>query len=71
MRELYNKVSSSKYANVIFKPGDRIQLATPGGGGYGDPKGRDETAILEDVREGYVSAAKAATSYGKEIKGSA
>jgi 5-oxoprolinase (ATP-hydrolysing)/N-methylhydantoinase B len=71
VRELYNKVSSSKYANVTFKPGDRIQLATPGGGGYGDPKGRDEAAILEDVREGYVSAAKAATSYGKEIKGSA
>jgi len=64
-------VSSSKYANVTFKPGDRIQLATPGGGGYGDPKGRDEAAILEDVREGYVSSRQAAASYGKEIKRSA
>ena len=28
-RELYGKVSSSKYANVIFQPGDRIKLITP------------------------------------------
>ena len=41
VRELYGKVSSSKYANVRFEPGDRIRLWTPGGGGYGDPRERD------------------------------
>jgi N-methylhydantoinase A len=28
---------SSKYANIKLQPGDRIQLTTPGGGGYGGP----------------------------------
>lgn len=63
MRELYGKVSSSKYANVIFDPGDRITLITPGGGGYGDPKHRDPARLVEDIREGYVSEAAADTFY--------
>ena len=37
VRELYGKVSLSKYANVVFQPGDRVLLPTPGGGGYGNP----------------------------------
>jgi len=64
VKELYGKVSSSKYANVRFRPGDRIRLTTPGGGGYGDPRERDPQRIREDVREGYVSAAAAARDYG-------
>ena len=64
VRELHGKVSSSKYANVIFEPGDRVKLTTPGGGGYGDPKERDPAAVAEDVAEGYISAAAAARSYG-------
>jgi N-methylhydantoinase B len=67
VKELHGKVSSSKYANVTFKPGDRIRLATPGGGGYGDPKARSAEAVLEDVREGYVTATAAAASYGREV----
>ena len=34
-------MSSSKYANVEFQPGDRIKLTTPGGGGYGKASERD------------------------------
>ncbi len=63
VRELYGKVSSSKYANVTFEPGDRIQLITPGGGGYGDPRERDPERMKEDVREGYVSEAAADRFY--------
>ena len=63
VRELYNKVSSSKYANIVLEPGDRIKLITPGGGGYGNPHERDPAAVAEDVAEGYVSAAVAAASY--------
>lgn len=65
VRKLYGKVSSSKYANITFHPGDRIKLVTPGGGGYGDPKERDRGAIAEDVAEGYVSAAAARERYGE------
>jgi 5-oxoprolinase (ATP-hydrolysing)/N-methylhydantoinase B len=64
VKELYGKVSSSKYANVRFEPGDRIRLTTPGGGGYGDPVRRDPALIEEDLREGYVSLESAARDYG-------
>ena len=64
VKELYGKVSSSKYANVTFRPGDRIRLTTPGGGGYGDPKARDRASIAEDLREGYVTQAAARRDYG-------
>ena len=64
VRELYNKISSSKYANITLEPGDRIMLTTPGGGGYGDPAARDPGAVAEDVREGYISRAAATRCYG-------
>jgi len=64
VKELFGKVSSSKFANVTFKPGDRIMLTAPGGGGYGDPADRDPAAIADDVAEGYVSPAAARRFYG-------
>ena len=66
MRELYGKVSSSKYANITLEPGDRIMLVTPGGGGYGDPRQRDTAAVTEDLAEGYVSPAAAERFYGRK-----
>ena len=59
----YGKVSTSKYANVRFEPGDRVLLVTPGGGGYGDPKDRDPARVEEDLREGYVTPEAAARDY--------
>lgn len=67
VRELYGKVSSSKYANITLEPGDRIRLTAPGGGGYGKPAERDVAAIREDVAEGYVSAAAARIIYGVDV----
>jgi 5-oxoprolinase (ATP-hydrolysing)/N-methylhydantoinase B len=64
VRELYGKVSSSKYANAQFAPGDRIRLWTPGGGGYGAPAQRDPAAIAEDLREGYITPTGARHDYG-------
>jgi 5-oxoprolinase (ATP-hydrolysing)/N-methylhydantoinase B len=64
VRELFGKISSSKYANITIEPGDRIMLTTPGGGGYGDPAARDPAALAEDVREGYVSRDAATRCYG-------
>ena len=66
VKELYGKVSSSKFANARFEPGDRIRLTTPGGGGYGEPGERDREAVREDVRQGYVSEAAARELYGLE-----
>ena len=64
VRELYGKISSSKYANIVLQPGDRVMLWTPGGGGYGSPDERDPARIREDVAEGYVSAIGAERDYG-------
>ena len=64
VRELYGKLSSSKYANITVEPGDRILLTTPGGGGYGDPAARDRAAVAEDIREGYISRDAAIRCYG-------
>jgi 5-oxoprolinase (ATP-hydrolysing)/N-methylhydantoinase B len=67
VRELYGKISSSKYANITLEPGDRIKLTAPGGGGYGKASERDPAAIRSDVAEGYVSAEAAHTLYGADI----
>jgi N-methylhydantoinase A len=38
-----------------LKAGDTVSLATPGGGGHGDPRERPATAIARDVAAGYVT----------------
>ena len=63
VKELYGKVSTSKFAGVRFEPGDRILLTPPGGGGYGDPKDRAPESIEEDLREGYISKDSARRNY--------
>jgi N-methylhydantoinase B len=47
-----------------LKPGDRLALYEAGGGGIGDPRRRDRSQVLDDVREGLVSAATARETYG-------
>jgi N-methylhydantoinase B len=42
----------SKAQDIPLKPGDRVRVGTPGGGGYGDPKDRDPELIAEDLRLG-------------------
>lgn len=51
--------------------GDVISLRTPGGGGYGNPMTRDVAKVLDDVLDGFVSAAMAQTLYGVVLDGAA
>ena len=44
--------------------GSVISMITPGSGGFGLPTDRDPAAIARDLREGYVSAARAERDYG-------
>lgn len=39
----------SKAQDIPLKPGDRVRVGTPGGGGYGDPFARDPKAVAEDI----------------------
>ena len=48
----------------VLKPGDRLQMVEAGGGGYGEPGGRDPAMVLEDVNQGFVSVEKALEEYG-------
>ena len=51
-------------STTTLNPGDVVSVQTPGGGGYGDPLERDPEAVLEDVRDGKVSVARAEGAYG-------
>ena len=44
-------------------PGERLVVCTPGGGGLGAPATRERGLIARDLRDGTVTAAKAATAY--------
>jgi N-methylhydantoinase B len=59
-REFETKAS----ARVEMRAGERFLLQSAGGGGYGDPRQRDRTAIARDIAEGYVSEDAAANDYG-------
>ena len=56
-------IISSKLVTTMGR-GDRLVVATAGGGGYGDPHTRDRAALREDVKNGKVSEAAARTIYG-------
>lgn len=40
----------------VLKPGGRVMLRTPGGGGYGPPAERPAAAVARDARAGFVTA---------------
>lgn len=63
-RAAFGKASPSKFAHVTIREGDRVHIAMPGGGGWGDPAARDRQSVAEDVRDGYVSAESAREDYG-------
>jgi N-methylhydantoinase B len=54
---------------VSLQKGDVVQLHTPGGGGCGDPLGRDPTLVLQDVQRGYISRRVARQEYGVVVRG--
>ncbi len=49
----YTPEHLSKEQDIPLKPGDRVEVKTPGGGGYGNPADRDPAAVAEDKRLGY------------------
>lgn len=53
----------------VLRPGERLVSLTSGGGGYGSPLERESELVLEDVREGWISAERAQDVYGCVIVG--
>ncbi len=59
----------SKEQNIALRPGDRVHVRTPGGGGYGNAKERLPEEVLEDVRLGRYTIAQARELFGVELAG--
>jgi N-methylhydantoinase B len=57
-------------SNVSLTSGDRLLRPSAGGGGYGDPLEREPGAVLEDVKDGYVSIERARSDYGVVVTSS-
>jgi N-methylhydantoinase B len=54
----------SKEQDIPMRPGDRVRVRTPGGGGYGPAIERAPAAVLEDVRLGRYDPAQARDLFG-------
>ena len=52
--------------NIPLNRDDIVHVVTGVGGGYGDPKKRSPDAIREDIRDGYLTPARAREVYGFE-----
>lgn len=64
MAQAFNKRSTSKWSNVVIRPGNKVRILTPGGGGWGDPKKRSAENIGDDLADGWISEKSAKEIYG-------
>ncbi|SMH37902.1 hydantoinase B/oxoprolinase family protein [Mesorhizobium australicum] len=54
----------SKEQDIPLVAGDRVQVKTPGGGGYGDPRKRERALVAHDIAMGYYDLAEAEARFG-------
>jgi N-methylhydantoinase B len=54
----------SKDQDIPLGVGDRVEVLTPGGGGYGNPLARDPELVRRDVGRGYYTRAEARALFG-------
>ncbi len=57
----------SMVSGLTVNRGDVIRVRTGAGGGYGNPQERTREAVVDDVRNGYLSAALADEIYGVKL----
>ena len=62
--ETYIPPHLSKDQDIPVRVGDRVEVHTPGGGGYGDPLERDPDLVAGDVKRGYYTIEEAAQWFG-------
>ncbi|HYJ16386.1 MAG TPA: hydantoinase B/oxoprolinase family protein, partial [Candidatus Limnocylindria bacterium] len=58
------KALPSRFGDHRLERNDTIRVERPGGGGLGKPFNRPIEKVLEDLRQGYVSVARAQSDYG-------
>jgi N-methylhydantoinase B len=64
---LQNEKPADPSGLTFAVPGDRVAFYSAGGGGFGNPFERDTGEVALDVKNGYVSIAKAGEDYGVVI----
>jgi N-methylhydantoinase B len=57
----------SKDQDIPLQPGDRVEVMTPGGGGYGNPFARDTALVARDIGRGYYTPAQARELFGVSV----
>jgi N-methylhydantoinase B len=62
--EIFVPEHLSKDQDIALGPGDRVEVMTPGGGGYGNAWARDPALVARDVRRGYYTAQEARELFG-------
>ena len=66
--QAYRPEHVSKDEGVQLTPGDTARLATPGGGGWGDPRARDPARVVRDVQDEIITPAEALRDYGVGVQ---
>ena len=67
-KEIAPSVLPGKITAFELRANDVVVEESAGGGGYGDPLGRDPEAVSRDVAYGYISPAAALASYGVVVR---
>ena len=67
--EVYVPPHLSKDQDIHVGPGDRVEVLTPGGGGYGPAFERDPAEVRLDVLRGYYEADEAERLFGVRLAG--
>ena len=67
-KEIAPSALPGKVTAFELRAGDVVIEESAGGGGYGDPLGRDPAAVSRDVAYGFVSPAQALASYGVVVR---
>ncbi len=62
-KQRYGKVS-----RLPLRRGDLVRLVTGTGGGVGEPREREAALVLEDLRNGIITAGEAAAVYGMNLE---
>jgi len=63
----YRPSHVTKDEGIEMLPGDTARISTGGGGGFGDPLGREPGAVVRDIRMGLVSENHAREVYGVAV----
>ncbi len=58
----------SKFTGRRFETGEKLEIRSPMGGGFGSPFERDPLLVLQDVLDGLITIEDAATEYGVVIR---